>query len=64
MIVMGIEAFQPLAEFNGRMEDLISELKSVPLAKGFDEVVYPGEIEARNEAKTARGTSPSRRHGR
>ncbi len=54
MIVMNIEAFQPLQEFNGRMEDLIAELKSVPLAKGFEEVVYPGELEARNDAKNRR----------
>jgi LDH2 family malate/lactate/ureidoglycolate dehydrogenase len=54
MIVMNIEAFQPLQEFNARMEDLVAELKSVPLAKGFDEVVYPGELEARNDAKNRR----------
>ena len=33
------------------MERYIAELKSVPLAQGFDEIVYPGELEARNEAK-------------
>ena len=33
------------------MEAFISELKSVPLAKGYDEVFYPGEMEARNDAK-------------
>jgi len=52
MIVLNIEAMQPLAEFNARMEELISQIKSVPLAQGFSEVFYPGEIEARNEART------------
>jgi LDH2 family malate/lactate/ureidoglycolate dehydrogenase len=33
------------------MESYIAELKSVPLALGFEEIVYPGEIEARNEAR-------------
>ena len=33
------------------MDRLIAELKSVPLAQGFEEVVYPGEIEARNDAR-------------
>ena len=28
-----------------------SPLKSVPLAKGIDEVFYPGEMEARSDAR-------------
>lgn len=51
MVALNIEAFLPPAEFNARMERLIADLKAVPLAKGFDEVFYPGEIEARNEAR-------------
>ena len=51
MIAMNVEAFQPLAEFNTRMEQLIAEIKSVPLAKGFDEVFYPGELESRSDAE-------------
>jgi LDH2 family malate/lactate/ureidoglycolate dehydrogenase len=51
MIAMNIAAFQPLAEFNRRMERFIAEIKSVPLAKGYDEVFYPGEIEAGNDAR-------------
>jgi LDH2 family malate/lactate/ureidoglycolate dehydrogenase len=51
MIALNIEAFQPLGEFNARMEQFIAEIKAVPLAKGFDEVFYPGEIEARNDAR-------------
>ena len=54
MIALNIEAFLPLTEFNIRMERLIDELKSAPLAKGFDEVFYPGEIEARNEERCLR----------
>jgi LDH2 family malate/lactate/ureidoglycolate dehydrogenase len=46
-----IAAFQPVAEFGERMERYIAELKSVPLAQGFDEIVYPGELEARNDAR-------------
>ena len=51
MIALHIEAFQPLAQFNARMEQFIAEIKSVPLAKGFDEVFYPGEIEAKNDTR-------------
>ena len=51
MIALDIAKFQPLAGFNARMEQFVSELKAVPLAKGFDEVFYPGEIEANNDAR-------------
>ena len=51
MVALDIAAFQPLPEFQARMERYIEELKSVPLAQGFEEIVYPGEIEARNDAR-------------
>ena len=54
LIALDIEAFQPLAQFGARMEQYISELKSVPLAKGYDEVYYPGELEARNDLQNRR----------
>jgi len=54
MIAVNIEALQPLAQFNARMEQYIAELKSVPLAKGYDEVFYPGEIEANNDIANRR----------
>ena len=50
MIAINIEVFQPLAQFEARMEQYIAEVKSVPLAKGCDEVFYPGEREANNDA--------------
>jgi LDH2 family malate/lactate/ureidoglycolate dehydrogenase len=56
MIALDIAAFQPLGEFEARMGRLIAELKSVPLAKGATEILYPGELEARNEVTNrARG---------
>lgn len=51
MIALNIEAMQPLAEFGERMEKYVGELKSVPLAQGFTEIVYPGELEARSDVK-------------
>jgi LDH2 family malate/lactate/ureidoglycolate dehydrogenase len=51
MIAMDVAAFQPPAEFDARMEQLVAAIKAVPVAAGFDEVFYPGEIEARNDAK-------------
>jgi LDH2 family malate/lactate/ureidoglycolate dehydrogenase len=54
MIALNIEAFQPLKEFNARMEQFADEIKAVPAAKGFDEVFYPGEIEASNDQRNRR----------
>ncbi|MEP6873129.1 MAG: Ldh family oxidoreductase [Burkholderiales bacterium] len=51
MIAMDVAAFQPPTEFDVRMEQLVAAIKAVPVAAGFDEVFYPGEIEARNDAK-------------
>lgn len=46
-----IEAFMPLAEFHARMDAFLGEIKSVPLAQGVDEIFYPGEMEARADAR-------------
>jgi LDH2 family malate/lactate/ureidoglycolate dehydrogenase len=54
MIALNIAAFQPLAEFGERMERYIAELKAVPLAQGFEEIVYPGELEARSDLRHRR----------
>jgi len=54
MIAMNIEAFQPLARFNASMEKFTAEIKAVPTAKGFDEVFYPGELEANNDKRNRR----------
>ncbi|HEX2830561.1 MAG TPA: Ldh family oxidoreductase [Burkholderiales bacterium] len=51
MIAIDIAKLQPLEEYNKRMEQWVQEIKSVPTAQGFDEVFYPGEIEARNDTK-------------
>jgi LDH2 family malate/lactate/ureidoglycolate dehydrogenase len=49
MIAINIETLQPIELFNQRVEELIARMKGAPLAEGFDEIFYPGEIEARNE---------------
>ena len=45
-------AFGDREGYEGRVEQLIAEVKGVPLAQGFDEVFYPGEVEDRAEAAT------------
>jgi len=54
LIVLDIEKFIPVAEFNARMEQLIAELKSVPLAAGHEAIYYPGELESLNEQRHQR----------
>ena len=54
LIALDIQRFQPLAEFHARMKQYVTEIKSVPRAKGFDEIFYPGEMEARNDARNRR----------
>src|SRR5262252_7097453 len=54
VVALDITKFQPLAEFNARMERFIAEIKSVPTAQGFDEVFYPGEMEAGNDLRNRR----------
>ena len=44
------EAFGDRAGYDERVRTLIDEVKDVPLAQGFDEVFYPGELEDRAEA--------------
>ncbi|WP_162300897.1 Ldh family oxidoreductase [Alkalilacustris brevis] len=46
-----IDAFMPVPEYTARMEHMIATLKALKPAAGFDEVMYPGEREARLAAK-------------
>jgi LDH2 family malate/lactate/ureidoglycolate dehydrogenase len=44
------DAFGDRAGYEARVRQLVDEVKTVPLAQGFDEVFYPGEVEDRAEA--------------
>ncbi len=46
-----VEAFRPLETFKQEVTDFANYLKSTPVASGFEEVLYPGEIEYRKEQK-------------
>lgn len=50
-MAIDIETCRPLAEFEADMERLIDGMKDTPAIPGVDEIFYPGEIEARNEAR-------------
>lgn len=50
-ISLNVAAFQPLAEFEKRIEDYIHSLKDVPLAEGHKQVYFPGEMEAQTDSE-------------
>ena len=48
MAVFDVAAFRPLEEFKQQVTELAGYLKASKRAAGFDEILYPGEIEHRN----------------
>lgn len=50
-MAVNIAACRPLADFEADMERLIETMKSTPCAPGVEEIFYPGEIEARHDAR-------------
>ncbi|MER7559558.1 Ldh family oxidoreductase [Nocardioides sp. NPDC126508] len=51
VVAIRVNAVLPGGDFGERIDDLIAATKSVPLATGVEEIFYPGEIEARAEAR-------------
>jgi LDH2 family malate/lactate/ureidoglycolate dehydrogenase len=51
VLAVDVAAVADPGEFAGRMERLIAEMKAVPLATGFEEILYPGELEDRSRAR-------------
>lgn len=45
MLAVNVNAIQPIAEFEARMEEYVERLKAVPVAAGHEQVFYPGEME-------------------
>lgn len=52
------DVFMPLAEFKQRMDTMVGRLKDSEPAEGLDEVLMPGEPEARHEAERLRTGLP------
>ena len=47
IIAISCESFLPLETLKREISDLTAWIKSSPPAEGFDEILYPGELEAR-----------------
>lgn len=43
--VMRADLFEPLTEFKNRIDQMIREIRQIPLAEGFERIYLPGEIE-------------------
>jgi uncharacterized oxidoreductase len=56
LLAFNAELFRPLDEFARDVDDFVEYLKATPPAAGFEEVMYPGELEARTRsAREAHG---------
>ena len=52
--VFNVEAFRPIADFKREMRDFAHFVKDSRPARGFNEVLYPGELEWRTEQQRRR----------
>jgi LDH2 family malate/lactate/ureidoglycolate dehydrogenase len=52
------DLFMPQSEYGERMDELVARSKANPLAEGFEEILMPGEREARIEAEYLRDGIP------
>ena len=50
-VALNIETFMPVAEFKDRVDRMIREIKSTPLAEGVKKIYLPGEIEFEKKAE-------------
>ncbi len=51
VMALDVRAFLDEHDFEARIEQLIQNMKAVPLAPGFDEIFYPGELEDRSSRR-------------
>jgi uncharacterized oxidoreductase len=54
LLVLDISHFVPLEDFYQEMEEFAAFVKSSPRAAGFDEILLPGEMEARQRRRRER----------
>ncbi len=55
VVALNIEAFRPADEFSHASEEILRKIKSIPPAKGVNEVLFPGEPEQRAASARAQG---------
>lgn len=50
---LDVSAFGPLEDFMARMDALVTEIKAIPRQAGVEEILVPGEVERRCQARYA-----------
>ena len=58
MMVMKADLFSPMSDVAGRADDMARQLRAVPPAPGFKEVLVPGDLEARTRAARSKEGIP------
>jgi LDH2 family malate/lactate/ureidoglycolate dehydrogenase len=58
MMALDISRFMPVTEFRRRMDELIAQIRSSPLAPGSEGIFLPGELEHRREVERRRHGAP------
>jgi LDH2 family malate/lactate/ureidoglycolate dehydrogenase len=58
MMALRVDAFRPFEEFTSSVDRRFGEIKDVPPAEGFEEVLVPGEPESRTKAQRVREGIP------
>jgi LDH2 family malate/lactate/ureidoglycolate dehydrogenase len=57
-LAMKADLFVPESDYRARMDTLVQRVRDCPKADGFDEILMPGEPEARHEAERRRTGIP------
>ena len=57
-MVFRADAFQPLADFKSRADEMSRRVRAIAPAPGFDEVLMPGDLESRARAMRRRDGIP------
>src|SRR5690606_4500542 len=57
-ILVDIQKFMDMKQYEQRVEKMKEEVKGVPLAEGFDEILIPGERKRRSETVRRREGIP------
>jgi LDH2 family malate/lactate/ureidoglycolate dehydrogenase len=52
------DLFMPMQQYRDRMDEMIDRVKAMPRAEGCDEILIPGEPEARTAARRAASGIP------
>jgi LDH2 family malate/lactate/ureidoglycolate dehydrogenase len=57
-MAIAVEAFMPLAEYYGRIQQMVEEIRACQPAEGVERIYVPGEIEAETAARRSREGIP------